>query len=228
MLHLTEDPRSAYAGPSDHDAVDAVPVAIFNGLLGGVNIPIAEDWDVHPRVVFDLGYQRPICLAFVHLRTCAAVNAYGLDANVLEAFGHLHDVHTIVVPAQSGLNRDRQGTRVNNFLGHGDHLRNVLQDARTGTTAGDLLYRATVVDVDDIRLSFLCDGRGLTHRIDLASKNLDAYGALVFENIQLRPALRGIANQSFRTDEFRVHNIGSVLLAQRAKRRIAHILHRSE
>ena len=26
--------------------------------------------------------------AFVHLRTCAAVNAYGLDANVLEAFGH--------------------------------------------------------------------------------------------------------------------------------------------
>ena len=156
------------------------------------------------------------------------MDADGLDANVLEQFGDLHDVLAVVVPAQSGLDRDRQGASLNNLLRHGDHLRNVLQDARTRTAARDLLHRATVVDVDDVRLGFLGNGSCLAHRIDLTSKNLNANGTLVFENVQLCPALRGVANQPLRADELGVHDISSVLLAQRAKRRIAHVLHWGE
>src|SRR5688572_15706366 len=67
MFNLVEDPRIANSSASNHNAIDAILVFIFDSLFGGINIPVTEYWNMHPRVFFDLGNQTPVSRSLIHL-----------------------------------------------------------------------------------------------------------------------------------------------------------------
>ncbi len=61
-----------------------------------------------------------------------------LHAHILQHACHLHDTNTAVVPAESGLDRNRQIRSLDNGGGYGFHLWKITQDAGTTVLAYDL------------------------------------------------------------------------------------------
>jgi phosphoenolpyruvate synthase/pyruvate phosphate dikinase len=68
----------------------------------------------------------------------------------------------------------------------------------------------------------------LEQEISQAFKNLDADGAFVFKNIELLYAFSGVADEAFRRNEFGVHEVCAVLLAERTERRVGDVFHGSQ
>jgi hypothetical protein len=72
------------------------------------------------------------------------------------------------------------------------------------------------------------NGRTAHHRPFFSAKNLDAYRSFVRIDVELLHALVGIANQAVGRNKFGVEHVRTVLLAQMAKRRVAHVFHRRQ
>ena len=225
MLDLVEDPRMPDARAADHDAVHAVAFAVGLRLLGGIDVAVAEDGDPDARVGLHLPDQGPVGLALVQLGPGAPVDAQGLDADVLQALGHLLDVAAGIVPAQARLHGHRQLHGLHHGLGQAHHLVHVQQQAGAGALAHHLLHRAAVVDVDQLGTGRLGDACGLHHGLLGAAEQLDAHRPLTGEDVQLLPALGRIADQALAADELGVHQVRPVPLAQRSEGRVAHVLH---
>lgn len=83
MFYLPEDPRAAYASPTDHYGVYAIVLETLLAYLGGSHVAIPDDRDLHARVIFYGTDQGPIRLARVHLRPCTSVDGEGGDTAVL-------------------------------------------------------------------------------------------------------------------------------------------------
>ena len=159
----------------------------------------------------------------------AAVDRERCDPHVLQPQGDLFDILVFVVPAQTGL--DRHGgvvDRLDDAARHFDHERHVAHHARAGAASGDLLHRASEVDVDDVGAGGLGHARRFDHRFDQVAVDLDADGAFGLRYFEFFERLGRVADQAVRRDEFGVDHIGAELLAHRAERRIGDILHRRQ
>jgi hypothetical protein len=177
---------------------------------------------------FTLAIERPVGFALVHLHAGAAVHGEGLNANVLEAFSHFHDVFGGVVPAQAGFYSYWQVRGLYNGFGHFHHLWNILQQGRPGAPTGHVLHRAAVVDINQVGTGRRRNLRRLPHGFDVTAEELDANGPFVLEDVELLPALGRVADEPFRRNELCVHQVGAVLLANGAEGRVADVLHRGQ
>ena len=154
------------------------------------------------------------------------MDANGLDADVLQAFCHLNYILAVVVPTEAGLDRHGLVHGIDDGFGEAHHLGNVLEHARPGALAHHFFYRTSVVNVNQVGVGLRTNEGSLDHALEFRTKNLDSNGALVLKNIELGAGLYCVANQALARNEFGVHQIGAVLLAQCPKRRIAHVFHR--
>ena len=118
--------------------------------------------------------------------------------------------------------------RLDDATRHFDHERHVAHHARAGAASGDLLHRASEVDVDDVGAGGLGHARRFGHRFDQVAVDLDADGAFGLRYFEFFERLGRVADQAVRRDEFGVDHIGAELLAHRAERRIGDILHRRQ
>ena len=99
MFYFAEYPRAAEAGAAYHDGVHAVAFEALPGALGGGDVAVADDGDVHAGVAFHFTYQRPVGLAGVHLCAGAPVDGEGPDAAVLQLFGKVDNDFMFGIPA---------------------------------------------------------------------------------------------------------------------------------
>src|SRR5687767_8578649 len=113
-------------------------------------------------------------------------------------------------------------------FGHGHHFWYVLEQRCPGAFAGHCLYRTAVIYIYEIRVYLGSNFGCFTHAFYIASKKLDTNGTFISEYIKLLPAFSGIAYQTFRRDELRIHQVGAISFAYRTEWRIADILHRSK
>ena len=179
-------------------------------------------------VVLHLAYQRPVRFAAVHLGPRAAMNRQRRNADVLQAQGYLFDVFVFVVPAQPGLHRHRFAHRFHNAPRHLHHRRHVAHHPRSCPAPRDLLHRTPEVDVYHVRSGRFGHAGRLHHRFYQMAVDLDAHRAFRFVDLQFLERLGRIADQSVRRDEFRVHHVGSEVLAHVAERGVGHVFHRRQ
>lgn len=185
VAHLLEYPWAAEGGASYHDGIHSVTVESVAGLFGGADVAVADNRDVYAWVALHLAYQRPVGFARVHLGTCASVNGERLDAAVLQSFCQIGYDEIVGVPAQTRLHGDGSVYCLHHIACNVEQKRYVLQHSGTGTLASHLLYGATEVDVDDVRVHLLYYACCLDHRLYVASVYLNAYGSLLVADVQL-------------------------------------------
>lgn len=228
MFDIPEYPRVTYARPADHDAAHPVFPAIFKGFHRAVDIPVSEDRYSDAGMGCHLCDRRPICLALVHLLAGAAVDGQGLNARILKSHGYLQYPYRIVIPAQSGFDGYRYGYAFYDFGRHGLHFGQIEQNACSGSLAGYLVYRTSVIDVDEFRSGIFCDGCRLPHGVDLVAENLHPDWPFVIVYVEFLNAFFCFADQTFSSNKFGKHQVGAHFLAKRPERRIADILHGGE
>ena len=105
-MGLLENPRIADCTAANEDTIDAVVFESCDGLMRRNDVAVAEDRDVHSRVVLHVSDERPIRGAFVHLRFGAAVDAESRYADILESLSEFHDGFVVLVEAETRLHRD--------------------------------------------------------------------------------------------------------------------------
>src|SRR5690606_2991422 len=113
----------------------------------------------------------------------------------------------VVIPTEAGLYGYGQVGGFYHGFGHRRHFIDVLQQTGPRTATGHILYGATVIDVDQIGARLRGDFGSFTHGIDVAAENLYTDRALVFEDIQLLPALSSITYKPLGRDKLRIHHI---------------------
>ena len=94
-----EYPGAAEAGAAYHDGIHAIAVEALAGALGGGDVAVAYDGDVHAGILLHGAYQRPVGLAGVHLCAGAPVDGEGPDAAVLQLFGKVDNDFMFGIPA---------------------------------------------------------------------------------------------------------------------------------
>src|SRR5258708_26104508 len=114
------------------------------------------------------------------------------------------------------------------FLGYRNHLRHVLQQCCTCTAASHRFYRATIINVNQVGVHFCSNSCRLGHVANIATKQLDADRPLVLKDVELLFALGSMTDESFRRNEFSVHQVGATFFTNGTEGGIAHIFHGSE
>ena len=224
-LGLLEYPGVADGCTADEDAVDAVASACFDSLLGGGDVAVAEDRDMHAGVVLDLADEGPVGGALVHLGLGAAVDAEGGDADVLQPLGKLYDGLVVRVISETGFDGDREVGPLDQGRGDLEHLGYVLQDAAASAFASHLADRAAPVDVDEVGLLLLHNVETLQQFLLVGTEYLDADGVLGRGEAHLAKAFLGIAVQGFRGYELGDKKVGTELLAQFAEGEVGDVVH---
>ena len=105
VFHVLEYPRAAECGTSHHYCVHAIAVETLFGSLRGGNVAVSDNRDMHTRIVLYLPYQRPVCIASVHLAACPPVYRQFGNAAILQRLRQVHYDTVVVVPAETRLDR---------------------------------------------------------------------------------------------------------------------------
>ena len=105
VRHFLENPRTAEAGAAYHDGIHSIAVETLLGALGSGDIAIADDGNVHTRIVLHFADECPVGFAGVHLATRAAMDGQCLNAAILKLFGKVNDDAVVVVPPETCLHR---------------------------------------------------------------------------------------------------------------------------
>ena len=176
-------------------------------------------------IALHLADEGPVGLAGVHLRAGAAVDGQGGDARVLQPFGKADDALGVLVPAQPRLDGDGDADGLDHGLGDAQQLGDVAQHAGSGALARNLFDGAAEVDVEQFGPGLFDNARRLDHGLHLAAVDLDAHGAFAAEDVQLAARAFDVANQGVGTDELGVHEVGAILLAERAEGHVGDVFH---
>src|SRR4051812_24574515 len=104
MFDLLEDPGVTDGRTANHNAINSVPVFVFNCFLGRVYITISENGNLYPRVFFYACNMRPVGRAFIKLAPGSAMNRKRLDAYILQTLRNFFYIDGIMVPSQPGFN----------------------------------------------------------------------------------------------------------------------------
>ena len=190
---------------------------------------------MHPRVPLDLPDECPVGLALVHLAARPTVDRECLDARVLKPLGQFHDDLAALVPAETGLDRDRLADGLDYPFRDHHHLVGVLHHSRASSTASDLAHRAAEIDVDHVAsvsahkfVRMVSHSRGLHHRVRVAAVDLDAYRSLRVGGLEFGVGLFSVPDQPFGRNELSVGHVRSLLPAYPSEGSVCHILHRSQ
>ena len=182
MPYLPENPWMPERCPAYHYAVNSVSVKCFPSLFRRIDVPVADDWNMHPRIVLYLTYKSPVCLALVHLAPGPSVYGKCLNAGILKSFCQIHYDFRVLVPAETGLYGHRLLHGVHYHFRDHHHLVRLPHHPRAGSAAGNLAHRTAEVDVNQIAAvapGYFSGGfrhpGSLHHRIRIVSVDLDAY-----------------------------------------------------
>src|SRR5688572_28460289 len=108
------------------------------------------------------------------------------------------------------------------------HFGNILQNAGTSIFTHYFFYRTSIINIKQLRICLQDYISGLYHGIKLGAKDLYTDRSLAIVDIKFLHAFFCITDQALYTDKFSVQHITTLFLAQKAKWRITHILHRSK
>lgn len=200
-------------------------MAGFDGLLGGDDVAVAEDGDVHARVVLNLADEGPVGGALIHLGLGAAVDAEGGDADVLKAFGEFDDGFVVGVVAEAGLDGDGDMGVFDEGLGDVEHLGDVLEDAGACAFAGHFADGAAPVDVDEVGLLLFDYFEALEELAFVGAEDLNTEGALSRGETHLAVGLFGLAVEGFGGDELGDEEVGPEAFAELAEGEVGDVVH---
>src|ERR1051326_7562575 len=85
---------------------------------------------------------------------------------------------------------------------------------------------APAIDVDQIRLKFLCHASGAFHGSSFSAVDLNAEWPFFRKEHHLSMSFLRLPDEPFRIHKFGVHDISAQLLANEAEWNVRHILHR--
>ena len=224
-LGLLEHPGVADGAAADEYAVDAVSLPCLHGLLGGDDVAVAEDGDVHAGVVLHLADEGPVGVALIHLGLGAAMDAEGCDAHVLQPLGQFDDGFVVGVVAQACLDGDGEVGATDDGLGDMQHFGQVLEDAAAGPFAGHLADGAAPVDVDEVGLLGFHNVDTSHQFLLVGPEDLYAYGVLRGGETHLAIALFGLAVEGFGGDELGDEQVGPEVFAQLAEGEVGNVVH---
>ena len=218
----------AETGAPHHHGIHAVAVEGLAGLFGGGDVPVADDGDLHARILLHLADQGPVRLALVELAAGAAVDGERGDTGILQPLGQRDDDLALLVPSEPGLDRDGQLDGLHHPAGDLHHLVGLAHHAAARPAPGDLVDRTAEVDVDQIRTGLRRPHGRLHHRVGQMAVDLDADGPLVVVEPHLGDGLGRVADQPVRRDELGEHQLRAEALADVAERDVGHVFHRGE
>ena len=228
FLHLPEYPGGSEAGAPYHHAVDSISVEGAPGLLGRLDVAVAYDGDLNAWIRLHLSDECPVGLAGIHLRACAPVDGQGLYAAVLQPWREVGDDLVLAVPAQTGLDSDRNTDGIHHRLGDGQHLLRIAQHAGSGSFRGHFLHRASEVYVEYIGAGLLHYLRRLHHGLRLAAVYLYGHRALPVVDGQFAGSGVDVAHEGFGRHEFGVDHRRPLLAADKAEGRVGDVFHRCQ
>ena len=139
----------------------------------------------------------------------------------------LHDNLVVRIPAQAGFYGNRYLYGIYHGTGNLQHLGNILQHTCTGSLARYALHGAAEVNIENIRTRLLYDAGGFHHGFGIFAVYLYGYRSFLITDIQLLFGLADGAYQGIGRYEFRVHHVGTELLAHQPECRVGDVFHRS-
>lgn len=193
--------------------------------LWGGDVTVADDGDVHARIVLDFTNQCPVRFTRIHLGAGAAVNGKGGNAAVLQLFCQIYDNLAAGIPAETGFYGHGYLYGICHGTGYLQHLGDILQHSRTGSFAGHTFYGAAEIDVQYVRTRLLHDTRRLYHSVRILAVYLYGYGALFVTDVQLLFGLADRAYQRVARHKLGVHHIRSETFAHQSESGVGHIFH---
>src|SRR5574344_188882 len=153
-MDFLEYPRAAKCGTTYHDCVDTITFEAFFCTFGSCNISISDDWYVNAGVLLYLTNESPVGLSGIDLCTCSSVNRKCLNTAILELFCQSGYYEFVIAPTQTGFYCDRKFDSLYHLTCNLKHQWNVSKHACSCSFTGNLLYRTTEVDIDDIGFGF--------------------------------------------------------------------------
>ena len=189
MFCLSKEPRIPNSCATNHCPIKSKRIFYEAHFLHCINITIAENRNFHALIVLYFFNQGPVCISFIQLCACATVNTYCCNSNILQPFSHFYHIFSVFVPAQSRFYSNRQRCALNNFRSHAHHFGNILKYGSTCTTTCNFFYRATIINIYQIRFGSLYNFHTIYHGINFSSEKLNANGALFIINIELHHTL---------------------------------------
>ena len=140
-------------------------------IVAGSDIPVDGHGNRHR--LLDSTNRDPIGGAVVELATGASVDGDELDPRSLGAAREIGRVHGRGVPAKPHFQSHRNLNRGDRRLDQSECMIKVAHERRAGRPIGDLLGRATHVDIDNVGALRLGNPGALSHPMRLASGKLD-------------------------------------------------------
>ena len=225
---LLENPGVAYGGAANEDAVDAVTIAGFKGLLWGGDVAIAENGDMESWVGLGLANKGPVGLAAIHLGLGAAMDADGGNTYVLELLGKGDDGFVAIIITEAGFDSNWEWGTTDYGSGDFKQLGDIFEHAGTATTTCNLADRTAPVDVDEIGFRVSDNINAGEHGVFVVAKNLDADGAFHFLEEHLTAAFLGVAYEGFASNELGDEDVGAMLLANLTEGHVGDVVHGGE
>ena len=179
-------------------------------------------------VVLHLTYETPVGFSGVHLATGSAVDGERLDSAILQLLGKLGDDEVLAIPTQSGFHSYRHVYRLYHLSCNIQHQWDISEHSGSCTLSCNLLYRATEVNINYIRLRLFYDFGSFHHILCGSAVNLNAHRALFIAYRKLADCALDASHQGFRRYELSINHGGSESLAEHAKTNIRYVFHRSE
>ena len=192
-VHPLKQPRVAQCAPGDHHAVAVCLPHHAQGILGAVDIAVAQHRHLH-RVLYP-GDDLRVDARGVHLLPGAGVHRYQCRARLLAGLGALHGGDVVGVPALAHLYGNR-ALGVRHHLLHDTPAAVGVQHQLAARPAGnDLGGRAAHVDIHKVKFVLLNGGGGLAHDLRHLAEDLHPVGCAVRRCLQQADGLMVAVHQ---------------------------------
>ena len=228
LFMAVENPRTAEGGSANHHRIYAVALEGKLGFLWSRNIAVTDDRNMDAGIVFHLSDEAPVGFTRVHLASGSAVDGECLYSAILQLLGKLGDDEVIAIPTQSGFHGYGHVDRFYYFSGDVEHQRNIAEHSGSGTLSGNLLHRATEVNINHIWLRLFHNLGSFHHVLGGATVNLNAHRALLIAYRKLADGALDASYQGFCRYELSINHSSSKSLAEHAKANIRYVFHRGE
>ena len=150
IVHFLEHPGATEGSATYHGCIYAEFGESTNGIVARNQVSVANNRDVHARILLYLANECPVGLTSVHLRTRSSVNCERFNTAILKLFGKGNNNLTFFVPSQACLYRYRHIYGIHNGTRYFEHQGNILQHPCSGTFSRHFLHGTPKVDVENV------------------------------------------------------------------------------
>src|SRR5580704_622405 len=223
LLHLTENPGIGGGGSADHYGVAAGFADHALGVLGRVDVPIADDGNLHR--LFYRGNDSPVGGTGVPLQPRARVHRDAFNTNAFRHFGDLDGDDGVLVPSGAKLDSER------NFDGGANGFENFSEERKIAQQAGaatlnDFLGGTAEIDVHGVIAEVFDHACGFGHDVWIRAEELRGDGVLIFLEIEIAQCFGGAAGDAFGAGELRHEQAATAETANdAAEKRVRHASH---